>query len=373
MSLDTLYIKTEIMDKDNLSDAMKYIFNENDRFVDWKKYINELLQVHGCSYEKFGKMTGFSKNTIKSWCVNGTLPRSRQLFIKLAFGLKMDIEETNELLYKYGRYSKLYAKDLHDAIIIYVISKRVNNWNDERYSYDSLEKWEEKFENILKRHNVDSQYYFKMDTVYVYNDIKDQTDDEDFEQYVINHSDVFLSSYSSLIGFIEDFIRIRTTERNDAVDNSEKYSWHRLLKEKKLDSSFDIMLSRLKHDGVLPKREQLIAMGIHLNMTSMDIDKMLSLANMHELYARDKAESLLLYLLRNADEFDPDMQFNNALKYVSSTSDKKIRKEYQQIVDMYYGLEEDEWENSIDDLAEYIRNELVDISAEEIIRTYLKI
>ena len=68
-------------------------------------------------------------------------------------------------------------------------------------------------------------------------------------------------------------------------------------------------------------------------MVANDINKMLSLAHMRELYARDMAESLVLYLLRNAEAVDPDLQLNNAWKFVMTTSDRKLKKEYQQIID----------------------------------------
>lgn len=89
---------------------------------------------------------------------------------------------------------------------------------------------------------------------------------------------------------------------------------------------------------------------------------MLCLANMRELYARDMAESLIMYLLRNAEIADPDLQFNNAWKYVMTTSDRKIKKEYQDIIERYYGEDYDEdWnEDGIEDLSEYIRNMIND-------------
>lgn len=350
----TLYIEKNIYHKESISDLIEYIRQENDNFLNWQFYINQQLQLRGCSYEKFGKMVGFSKNTIKSWCCNGTMPRSRDMFIRLAFGLKMNVEETNELLTKYGKYSALYAKDLYDAITIYIINQRVDNWDDERYCYDSLEKWKNKFEEIFKAHQVNPKYYYDPQTIGVYNDITGIADDSAFEEYILSNKEVFFSSYSGLICFIDDFIQIRLSEKND-IDET-KYSWHKYVTEKGLDSSFEIMISRLKHDGLLPRREQLIALGIHLNMVANDINKMLSLANMKELYARDMAESLIMYLLRNAEIADPDLQLNNAWKYVMSTSDRKLKREYQDIIERYYSDDtNDDWsEEGIEDLSEYI-------------------
>lgn len=351
----TMYIEKNIYDKSNLSDLISFIKQEKNYFLDWQFYISQQLQLRGCSYEKFGRMTDFSKNTIKSWCCNGTLPRSRDMFIKLAFGLKMNIEETNELLVRYGKYSALYAKDLYDAIIIYVINQRLDNWDSDKYSYDSLEKWRHKFEDIIKVHQVNTKYYNDPKTIGIFDDISEINDDAAFEEYILSNKDIFFSSYSGLICFIDDFIDIRLSEKKDEIDE-EKYSWHRYIAEKGLNSSFEIMISRLKHDGLLPRREQLIALGIHLNMAANDINKMLTLANMQKLYARDMAESMIMYLLRNAETADPDLQFNNAWKFVMTTSDRRLKKEYQSIIEHYYGEDsDDEWsDEGIEDLAEYL-------------------
>lgn len=357
----TVYIEKNIYNRSSLSDLISYIKQEKNYFCDWQFYISQQLQLRGCSYEKFGKMTGFSKNTIKSWCCSGAIPRSRDMFIKLAFGLKMNIEETNELLVRYGKYSALYAKDLYDAIIIYVINRRTGDWDNEKYNFGSLDEWTHKFEDILKAHKINTKYYNDPKTMGIFDDISAINNDVDFEEYVLLNKDVFLSSYSGLICFIDDFINIRLSERQDEMDE-EKYSWHRYVAEKGLDSSFEIMISRLKHDGLLPKREQLIALGIHLNMTSNDINKMLSLANMQKLYARDMAESMIMYLLRNAEITDPDLQFNNAWKFVMTTSDKKLKKEYQNIIEHYYGEDSDnEWsDEGIEDLADYLKKMIND-------------
>lgn len=351
---ETVYMKNNVLEMNNIESLLKYIKSEKDNFISWQSYINEQVQLRGCSYERFGKMTGFSKNTIKSWCRSGTMPRTRDTLIKLAFGLKMGLEETNELLVKYGKFSELYAKDLYDAIVIYVIVHRQGNWDDECYNYESIKRWNEKFEELLAQHRVNPKYFNEPKTTGIFDEIKQIKEDSEFEEFVIKNQDVFFSSYSGLICFIDDFIEIRLDEKNDFEDSS-SYSWHRYISEKGLDSSFEIMLSRLKHNGILPRREQLIALGIHLNMVVNDINKMLSLAHMKELYARDIAESLVIYLLKNAEEVDPDLQLNNAWKLVMTTDDNKLKKEYKQVIDRYYSLDSEDWdEEGIEDLSEYI-------------------
>lgn len=370
MNNDTMYIKNNVLNQNSAKELVEYINNNKELFVDWRNYINTCVEMRGCSYEKFAKLTGFSKNTIRSWCVDGSLPKNRNMFIKFAFGLNLNIDDTNKLLTKYGKYSSLYAKDIYDAITIYVINRRIQDRENENYQYDSLAKWFDKFIDIRSERFTDGKYSYQPKTMGVYNLILSITDDKDFEEFILNNKVIFLSPYNKLYEFIDDFINIRRSELEDENDDNKKYkySWHRMLKEKHLDQSFEKMLSNLKNHGIVPKREQLIALGIHLNMVASDINNMLSLAKMQALYAKDKVESLLLYLLKNAVIEDPDLEWNNANKYLARSSSHQFKKEYEQIIEKYLDQSDlPEWDNCIESLAEYIRKQLIDLDMENLV------
>ena len=124
----------------DIYEILEFIKNNNSDFIDWKKYICNIVQIMGFSYEGLAKKCGFSKNTVRNWCTKGYLPQNRNAFIKLGFGLCMDVDEINSMLTKYGHYSELYPKDIHDAICIYVISKHIKEPDNVDYQYDSLKK-----------------------------------------------------------------------------------------------------------------------------------------------------------------------------------------------------------------------------------------
>lgn len=371
MAIDTVYAKSEILAQKSAEDLLDYIKNNDEIFINWKKYILHCMEILGLTYAKLASMTGFSKNTIKSWCTEGIMPKNRDMFIKLAFGLNLDIEHTNELLTKYGKYSELYAKDLYDAIVIYVLNKRRSNPENPMYQYEALGYWFDKFKDIRATRLVDGKLNLQTMTVGVYNSIIGIEQDADFEKYIYDNKDIFFSTYSELVEFIDEFIRIRKSELEDVNDDNpeNKYSWHRIAKEKNLDQSFEKMLSELRNHGIVPKREKLIALGIHLNMVSSDINNMLSLAHMKELYARDKVESLLLYILRNAVLTDPDLELGKAMKYYYGATSRRFKKEYDETIKKYQEQEDAaEWgDDYIEDLAEYIRNQLTDLNLEEVI------
>lgn len=68
-------------------DELKEILNAYSPYYSkWRDYINNIMLSRGLSYEKLGKKCGFSKNTIKSWIKNNKVPKSRESFIKLAWG-----------------------------------------------------------------------------------------------------------------------------------------------------------------------------------------------------------------------------------------------------------------------------------------------
>lgn len=360
MNSDTVYVKNQVMSTSSVKELLDYIQQNDDQFNSWQRFIKKQVDIHGRSFEKFGILTGFSKNTIKCWC-SGVFPKNRDAFIKLSFGLRMNVEETNKLLVKYGGYSALYAKDIYDAITIYVINRRQNNWNDPAYSYDALDMWFNKYHDIRGAHTIDTNYLRQNRTIGIYNDIISIQNDEAFEKFILDNRAVFLSTYSSLITFIDDFIRIRISEKEDALDesgNRDKLSWHRIINERGVDKALEKSLSELRQKGILPKRKILIAMGINLNMVEPDINKMLSLANMQPLYAKDKAEALLMYVLKNAEKTDSVLKINNAFHISELTTDRSIRNEYKKMIDRYMDEYDDLTDEQIECVAQFIRAQL---------------
>ena len=379
MGYDTFYIEGNILDMANEQDVVEFIKGNEERFISWKSYINQRVFMRG-SYEKFADKTGFSKNTIKSWCKEGIMPKSRDMFIKLAFGLGMDVNQTNELLTKYGHYSELYAKDLYDAITIYIINRRMSDINNEQYSYDKLSQWFEKYKEICAGHIVDNKNYDseKYKTIGVVKTLNEIKADHDFEKFIYEHKDIFLTTNSQLLLFLEQFINMRIMDLNRETDaeGKNKYSWHKIVIESGLDQSFDKMVSELRKKGIVPRRSQLIALGIHLNMVEADINNMLRLAHMPELYARDKVEALLLYILRHVDEIDPHLEYNNASRYTELSRLRLFREDYIRTIKYFQkkAAKMQEWEegeNGIDSVAEYIHERLAEMNIKEWLEEFL--
>ena len=162
---------------------------------------------------------------------------------------------------------------------------------------------------------------------------------------------IFTSTYSGLIGYLESFIELRMKEL-------EVTSFHGLVKKLHINARYERMLSNLKQNGILPKRRELIAFGIHLNMTLEDINILLSKASMKELYVKDKIDCILMYFLDEVVKEDPDLLINNAFKIKASIKDPMIRQKYEKIVTRIMELEYDENDKEIKSIAEFVSKAL---------------
>ena len=86
----------------------------------WKEKIKEILSNSKCSQQEFANRCGVSRVSVNKWCA-GSLPKNRETMITIGLAAGLDEEEMNILLQKYGRYQKLYVKNLEDCICAFII------------------------------------------------------------------------------------------------------------------------------------------------------------------------------------------------------------------------------------------------------------
>jgi len=342
MKMTTEMLHKELSQCKYDEELQSYLKNYEEFQIDWKNYINEQLMITGLSYKKFGDRCGFSKNTIKSWCEEGVVPRSRDQYIKLGFGLGMNEQEVNHLLTTYGGYQSLYSKDIYDAICIYFLRKQEQNIGDVRYGYEMVKVWYKQYASCVGTHTIYMQYYKEVKTKDLTREIAMKESEKEFLEYVEQNKDVFSHVYSRLVIFMEDCIQIRIRECME--DSAEKISLHQLFYRKHLDGSFEVAFSKLKRHGIVPKRQQLIQFGIAMNLTRNEINYMLSLANMSPLCVRNRAECILLYLLQRFEDKHPSVELENAFKLERITRSPEIRNQFQGVIRHFYDEEDVEYE-----------------------------
>ena len=125
-------------DEKNTSDLIRGLINTNDlkEFLDKNMedielppfcvYLSDLCKADGKVPEQVIKKAGIER-TYGHQLFNGTRNPSRDKVIQLAFGLGLDLEETQKLL-KIARHSPLYPKFKRDAVLLHCLVNGEDFW-----------------------------------------------------------------------------------------------------------------------------------------------------------------------------------------------------------------------------------------------------
>ena len=108
-----------------ISDISDYINNNSGNFVSEKlsDHLNKLLGAKGMSVAEVVSDSGLNKGYVYQIFEGSKEKPSRDKLIAIAVGMKLNFGDTQKLL-KIACMRPLYAKDKHDAIIIFALKKR---------------------------------------------------------------------------------------------------------------------------------------------------------------------------------------------------------------------------------------------------------
>lgn len=351
------YIKTidmyeQIINCEEIDELKEIIDKYSPYYSAWRDYINDILLRNSLSYEKLGKICGFSKNTIKSWVKDNKVPKSREMFIKFGLGLRCNLHEMNYILQRYGKYPKLYPKSLEDAICIFVISHYPKGESENPYKIYNLMK--QRFMEEIKTKNkrrflIDSE----KDTLEMEKSIVDMKGVDEFAVFIKQNEVEFMNSYYKLLDYITAFIKAENMGS----------SYHSLVVGKDMDKGYEKMISNLRNWGEVPNRRRLINLGISLNMSLTEINQMLSYANMEKLCPKDKLECIILFVLANIDVTSPYYEINHAVLVSQYTENQEIKQQCNNLLSELVGLKNSD--EIREDVEYYVKNTLQSLDLEE--------
>lgn len=350
---------------EDIDDLHELIDKHSDYFVNWKQFINYLLDSCGYTYTEFARLCGMSRNTIVAWCENGQVPRSRDQFIRVGFAVKMDLDNMNDFLQRYGKYPRLNAKNIDDAVTIFSIQ------NDLSYAQTTELKrhFSGVLNNILKRRKFNkNRYESYFSTEKLESELLSLNTIIQFEAFVEQNTDAFAGSYVKLIDFIDSYIALNTADENGARGTLNSFL-SRFVNHPHIVSNFNTMVSKLRCYGIIPSRISLIALGIHMGMTAEHMNIMLTLSGMEPLCARDKLESLIIFAAENAVIQNPNIELSNALILRQFTKNPDVKSKCDEIV-RRYGMTDYLYNDNVN-LYDYITDSLMTLdsdSANEILR-----
>lgn len=343
---------------EDINDLNAFIDKHSAYFTDWKAFINHLLDMGGYSYSKFAALCGMSRNTIISWCEQGKVPRTREQFIRIGFAVTMTLDELNDFLQRYGKYSRLNVKNIDDAVTIFSLHNQL--------SYAQCYQLKQHFPSLLqdvlkerKSHKTKHTFYFSTKELEL--ELISVTTLMEFESFVERNKEAFANSYVKLIDFIDSYIALNTIDADGKQGTLNSFlSQH--IENPAIVAGFNTMISKLRCYGMIPSRMHLIALGIHLHMTAEDLNTMLVFAGMEPLCGKDKLESIVIFAAENAVIENPEIEFSNALLLQQYTNNPEIKEKCNQLIALY-GLTDYQANNNVN-LYDYITNALMSMDTD---------
>lgn len=298
---------------------LKEILNQNSTYYqEWKFYINRLMEQSHMNYMQMAKNCHCSRNTVKKWCREGIMPQNRDVFIKIGLAFRLDLEEFNRMLQRYGKCPKLYAKNMDDAIVIFLVTHYPKEG-------DAYECYLQLKELLLKRMRQSGEGIAgERDTTEIEEELLSKKTQEEFEDFIIVNQKSYQESFQKLIEYLSLFI----SEKGESI--------HHFIQSNGLDFSYEKMLSALKQKRESPNRLRLILLGVNLNMSLEQINHMLSLAYMEPMCAKDDVECVIMYVVEDAYLLNPAYSVESAMILQHYEQNPRLQEKCKAILKKYW-------------------------------------
>ena len=344
----TWQIRDDAERAEDLLDLREILTRYQASFTCWQRKLSQLIDESGLSYLRIAEASGISRNTLRRWCHLGGAPRSRNTYLRLGFGLSLSVEQTNNLLVRYGGYPALYARDLFDAICIFLLNRGP-------CSYDTAES--------LYAQCVDGlcQTGDFLETVYAADRLKKFSSYAEFQQFISAHGELFQNPHNKLREYLS--VRLKACGYDPVAEES--ISLHRLFAMNRIPARFEKDVSCLMVHGIVPRRERLIALGVYLDMSVDDLDEMLQLADMEPLCAKNRLECILIYALQQISLAHPELAVQQLIQLFAVTDQRELQAQYRALIDQYTAACFQSDPTVRGSAAEYLRSLLTDLSPEE--------
>lgn len=290
----TVFLNESMLNCDNIEDFRKDIFSKISSQKElWISKLDEIMKENSYSQADMARLCEVSRATVLKW-VRGSLPQSREMFVKIGFAAHYDLKQMNTFLQRYGRYPALYPKTPEDSVYIFVL-----NSDKIEHSFESCKAILASIGTFI--HIGKSQTEEDYKTELVMDKLVKLSEVEELKQFVIANSEIFESSFKKFYDFVIEYVR----RNNDSyMDNNNLDNINLLADTLEWSSSLRKCVYSIYKNEWFPLRNKVISLGIHLNMNLDDINYMLNLAKMEPLYVINPMECILMYAVMDAELSD---------------------------------------------------------------------
>lgn len=297
----TQLLHEHILYCDNQEDFKKEILDslQSQRML-WKEKVSSIMEEKGYNLTAFAKLCKVSRVAVKKWC-DGSLPQSRELFVRIGFAADYNLTQMNQFLQRFGRYPALYPKSLEDSVYIFVLNSETLP-----HTFAMCEEIEQKIHSAVLEEKRDAALQetgsieeadYDCSTAALLTGLLDVETETQMASFVQKNKEAYRHAYENFYAYVKAFIEKNNTD----IVTGKTGSLHALAELQNWSSSLRKCAASIYRGEYFPQRRKVIALGLYLNMNLEQLNIALCLAGMEELYAKNPLESAIIYALQDAE------------------------------------------------------------------------
>lgn len=287
---DTAVVSDQLSRCDDIAELKNQILPMlQDQRSQWKEKIEEILRASNYSCRDFASLCKVSEPAVRKWR-KGSLPQSRDMFIRIGFAAGYDLGQMNAFLLRYGRCPQLYIKSLEDSVCMFVLNSsnlpHTYKCYEDVLSYVKAQLEQESGASQLMYNTIQMSAYFS--------NIKTM---EELLVFAKNCALSYAETYHRLYDYVLEYMRSNSYD----FAGNRYVSANSVFSESEWSSSLRHCFYDIRNRRWFPLRQKLISLGLHLNMNLQELNEMLSLAKMEPLYSKNPVEATVIFALVEAE------------------------------------------------------------------------
>ena len=263
-----------------------------DQRTMWITKLEEIMEKNNLSCKQMATLCEISEPAVRKW-KKGSLPQSRDMYIRIGFAAGYDLDQMNVFLKRYGKCPQLYVKSLEDNVCIFVLQSHI------------LEHTYESYVNLLKvvKEELDTEHVIQQEaysTVSLSERFSQVNSLDEMIAFAKMNVPSYRQAYNRLYDYINFYLMLNLSSEYIVDGDGRVASVNSVATESQWSSSLRHCVSEIRQKKWFPLRHKIISLGLHLNMDTDSINEMLKYAQMEPLYAKNPIEAAIIWAINEA-------------------------------------------------------------------------
>lgn len=270
----------------------------------WMEKIEQILSENNYTCRQLAELCKLSEPAVRKWR-KGTLPQSRDMYIRIGFAAGYGLKGMNTFLKRYGRCPQLYVKSLEDCVCMFVLQSE-----NLAHTYETYLNLLDLIKREIQGTTTAEKQVFT--TTHLSEYFATVRSTEEMIKFAKTHAPSYKQAYFRLYSYIIAFLQLNL--KNEIINEGDgrRASVNSIASESGWSSSLKHCISEIRNKRWFPLRHKVISLGLHLNMDTEDINRILQYAQMEPLYVKNPIEASIVWAIEEAklssleDEIIPD-------------------------------------------------------------------